>query len=67
MTAASGTLLALASLALGAGLGWMLSQRRSSRRLREQREALAQAQSEARTDPLTGLANRKAKWFKPSF
>jgi diguanylate cyclase (GGDEF)-like protein len=60
MTGTVGTLLALAGLALGTGLGWILSLRVFSRRLREQRRALEQAQSEARTDPLTGLANRKA-------
>jgi diguanylate cyclase (GGDEF)-like protein len=60
MTSTVGFLLVLAGLALGTGLGWVLSQHLSSRRLRDLREALTRAQSEARTDSLTGLGNRKA-------
>jgi len=60
MTATVGILLAFAGLALGIGLGWILSQRAFSHHVDELRQALDQAQSEARTDPLTGLGNRKA-------
>lgn len=46
-------LLALGGLALGIGIGWMLAARSFGPRL-------AQALGEARTDPLTGLWNRKS-------
>src|SRR4029077_8876854 len=60
MTGAVGILAGLTGLALGIFLGWKLSHRLLSLRLSEQQRALERAQSEARTDPLTGLWNRKA-------
>src|SRR5216684_4864563 len=41
-------------------LGWSLARLYYARRLREQNLAVERAQSEARTDPLTALCNRKA-------
>jgi diguanylate cyclase (GGDEF)-like protein len=41
-------------------LGWQLARLYYARRLRNQNRALERAQSEARTDPLTALWNRKA-------
>jgi|SRR5579872_3056410 len=58
--AGAATLLALAGLCLGAIAGWMLAQRAKALNLASLRRKLEQAQSEARTDPLTGLWNRKA-------
>src|SRR5260370_37573931 len=60
MTAAVGIIFALLGLALGVGLGCFLTRRALIQRLDEQSRALEVAQREARTDTLTGLANRKA-------
>jgi diguanylate cyclase (GGDEF)-like protein len=59
MTATIAIVFALLGLALGFGLGWFLSRRAFDQRLREQARSLEAAQREARTDTLTGLANRK--------
>jgi diguanylate cyclase (GGDEF)-like protein len=55
---AAGILGALAGLALGVALGWMLTRFRVARRLIDQQRALEQARSQARTDPMTQLWNR---------
>jgi diguanylate cyclase (GGDEF)-like protein len=52
--------LALLGLALGLGLGWLGARRRYRRRLDIESRALETALREARTDALTGIANRKA-------
>src|SRR5262245_43624717 len=55
---AAGILGALAGLALGVALGWMMAHLWLARRLVEQQRALEQARSQARTDSLTQLWNR---------
>jgi diguanylate cyclase (GGDEF)-like protein len=50
----------LSALGLGVILGWLLSRRFFARRFLDQNLALERAHSEARTDPLTALWNRKA-------
>jgi diguanylate cyclase (GGDEF)-like protein len=59
MTATVAIVFALLGLALGVGLGWLLARRTLIQRHDEQSRALEAAQREARTDTLTGLANRK--------
>src|SRR6516225_2789036 len=59
MTATLAIVFALLGLALGVGLGWFLARRAFVQQLLEQSRALETAQREARTDSLTGLANRK--------
>jgi diguanylate cyclase (GGDEF)-like protein len=59
MTATVAIVFALLGLAVGVGVGWFLARRALTQRLDEQSRALEAAQREARTDTLTGLANRK--------
>jgi diguanylate cyclase (GGDEF)-like protein len=59
MTATVAIVFAFLGLALAIGLGWFLARRALIHRLLEQSRALEAAQREARTDSLTGLANRK--------
>lgn len=54
------TMILLATLALGALLGWSVARLRVRAELREQSARLKHALNEARTDSLTGLWNRKA-------
>jgi diguanylate cyclase len=51
---------ALLGLALGLGLGWLGARRLFVRRLAEHSRTMEAALREARTDALTGIANRKA-------
>ncbi len=60
MTAPIAVVFALLGAALGAGGGWFLARRALIQQLVEQSRSLEAAQREARTDALTGLANRKA-------
>jgi diguanylate cyclase (GGDEF)-like protein len=59
MTVTEAIAVALLGLGLGGGLGWALTRRAYRKRLHEQSQSLEQAKCEARTDALTGLANRK--------
>lgn len=54
------TLISVACLALGSLLGWSAARLRARAELREHADRLQHALSEARTDGLTGLWNRKA-------
>ena len=48
------------ALLAGGGVGWVLCRRKARREVEDLRRRLARAFEEARTDPLTGVWNRKA-------